>query len=213
MAPRFAYLAVAAVAGCANYSQLQDAETLPKGEQRIGVGASFTRYTGTATDADGQEIEQSFSVPAIVVWARRGVTERLEAQVTAWLPMGARGGVKYMVLGEADQPGFTLSAGPSLGYLRLSVSSGDSEADVGFFDVYLPVYAGWRFSPSFAVYAAPQYIYRTVFGEVDENSGHVTGGTLGVSVGKKARFHVEAGTFYDTLVEAPIFNTALGVSL
>lgn len=212
MSTRIAIVALAAAGGCANYSQLQDAETLPRGEQRIGIGASFTRYESTAT-SDGEEIEQSFSVPAIVLWARRGVTERLEVQATAWLPMGARAGVKYLVVGAANQEGLAIAVGPNLGYLRLSVSSGDSEADIGFFDVYVPVHVGWRFSPTVAAYVTPEYIFRSVFDEGESQTGHVTGATVGVSIGDKARFHVEVGSFYDTLVDAPILNTALGVSL
>lgn len=208
-----ALLTLAALGGCANYSQLQDAETLPKGEQRIGVGASFSRYESTATDSEGNDIEQSVSVPAIVLWARRGLTERFEAQVTAWLPLGARAGVKYLLVGTNLEEGLAISVGPNLGYLYLSVSSGDDEASASFFDVYLPVYVGWRFSPNFAVYGVPEYIFRSVSSSGESETGHVTGGTIGISVGETARFHFELGSFYDTLVDAPIVNTALGVSL
>lgn len=206
-------LAALSTAACANYSQLQDAETLPVGEQRIGLGMSYTRYTARATDENDNTITESVEVPALVLWARRGVTERLEAQATAWLPLGARAGAKVQLLGKANTQGPHLSIGAQVGFLRLSASSGDAEASVQFFDAYLPLYAGYRFSPGFAVYVAPQYALRQVWGEGESETGHVTGATAGVAAGAKARFFFEVGSFYDTLVDKPILNTALGVHL
>ncbi len=201
-----------AAAGCANFSQLQDAETLPKGQQSVTIGASFTKYE---TDIDDDGENESVNVPAIVVGARRGLTDKLEAQATAWIPLGARAGLKYQLLGESGKVGPHLSVGGHVGYLSISASSEGSEDDASahFLDVYVPVYVGYRVSPGFEVYGAPQYIFRSVFGDGDSATGHVTGATLGIAVGQKSKLFIEAGGFYDTLYDAPIINTAIGIGL
>ncbi|MGN6110604.1 MAG: hypothetical protein ACTHU0_36215 [Kofleriaceae bacterium] len=209
----YSALALALAPACANYSQLQDAETLRAGETRVGIGASFTRYDSEATNSSGQTVNESVSVPAVVISARRGLTDRLEAQTTAWLPLGARIGLKYQLLGETGKTGFHVSLGGHVGYLKISASSGDEEASATMVDAYLPLYLGYRVSPAFAVYAAPQYMLRSAFGSGDSEYGHVGGSTLGIAIGERSKFHLEAGAFYDTLVEAPIFNTAFGISL
>lgn len=200
----------AGVLGCANYSQLQDAETLPKGQQTIGVGLSFTRYS---EDVDDDGTTDSVSVPAVVLSARRGITDRLEGQATAWLPLGARAGAKLQLFGTPGMAGPQLSIGAHLGYLQLSASSDDSEATASFLDVYAPIYLGYRLTPGFEIYAAPQYMFRSVFGEGEGGYGHVLGGTGGLAIGERSKIFLEAGSFYDTLVESAIFNTAIGVGL
>lgn len=203
-----------AAAGCANYSQLQDAETLPRGSQSLGVGVSFSRYEN---DIDENGTNESVSVPAVVITARRNLADRLEGQATAWIPLGARAGLKYQLVGEPGATGLHVSLGGMVGYLSLSATSddGDSEASVNFLDLYAPLYVGMRVSPSFEVYGAPQYIYRSVWGtdSGDRLTAHVTGGTLGVAIGRRSKVFIEGGAFYDTLYEAAIFNTAIGVGL
>lgn len=201
------------VAACANYSHLQDAETLPNGKMSVGVGLSFTRYDAEDTNDQGTEVVQSVSVPAVVVSARRGVTDHLEVQGTAWLPFGARVGAKYQLLGTPGQSGLQVSIGAHVGYLSLSLGSSDSTSSISFIDGYLPLYVGYRASPSFEVYAVPQYILRSVSRNDGSELGHVTGSSFGVAIGGKSKFLVEVGGFYDTLYEAPIVNTAIGIAL
>lgn len=200
------------VAGCANYSQLQDADTLPRDRQSVGVGLSFTNYQ---TDVDDDGKNDGVSVPAVVISGRRGLTDRIEGQATAWIPLGARAGVKVRLLGEPERAGLQLAVGAHVGYLRLSASSDSADADATaqFIDGYLPFYVGARLSPSFEVYAVPQYILRTVSGSTETEVDHVTGGTLGVAVGRKTKVYLEGGVFYDRLVGAAIYNTAVGLGL
>jgi hypothetical protein len=201
-------LCALATGACANYSQLQDAETMPKGKLGVGVGVSFTKYTVEETDTAGTKTEESISVPAVVVSARRGITDKFEVQGTAWFPLGARLGGKYQLAGEAGKEGLQVSVGAHVGYL--SISAG--EAKTTFIDGYLPLYLGYRASPSLEIYAVPQYILRLV-GNEDNTSdvGHVTGTTLGIALGRSSKLFLEAGGFYDTLYGTAIVNTAVGL--
>jgi hypothetical protein len=199
-------------AACANYSQLQDAETLPAGQLKIGIGASFTKYKVEETNDDGSKELSSVSVPAAVITARRGITDNLEVQGAAWIPLGARLGAKYSLLGEAGKTGLHVSLGAHVGYLSISSGDGENESSTSFIDGYVPLYLGYRMSPGFAIYAVPQYIVRSVSSDGESDIGHVAGGTLGFAFGKNTKFHLEAGGFYDTLYESEIINTALGVA-
>ena len=203
-------LALASTAACANYSQLQDAETIPGGTTKIGVGASFTKYKVAETNSANEKTLDSVSVPALVVTARRGLTDRFEVQGTAWIPLGARLGVKYQLLGDAGKPGLQMSIGAHAGYLSITSGEGDTESSATYIDGYLPLYVGYRVSPGFAIYTVPQYILRSVSADGESDIGHVGGGTLGFAFGKNTKFHIEGGGFYDTLVESTIINTALG---
>jgi hypothetical protein len=204
-------LALASTAACANYSQLQDAETLPAGQAKIGIGASFTKYKVEETNDAGQKELESVSVPAAVISYRRGITDNLEVQSTAWIPLGARLGAKYSLLGDAGKNGLHVSLGAHVGYLSISSGDGENETTSTFIDGYVPLYLGYRMSPGFAIYAVPQYILRSVSGDESE-IGHVAGGTLGFALGKNTKFHIEGGGFYDTLYESEIINAAIGVA-
>lgn len=204
-------LALATTGACANYSQLQDAETLRAGEGKVGVGASFTKYKVEETNSSGQKELDSVSVPAAVISYRRGITDHLEVQSTAWIPLGARIGAKYSLLGEAGKTGLHVSIGAHVGYLSITSGEDENETSTTFIDGYVPLYLGYRMSPGFAVYLTPQYILRSVSGDESE-IGHVAGGTLGFALGKSTKFHVEGGGFYDTLYESEIINAALGIS-
>jgi len=215
------FVALLGAVGCANYSQLQDAETLPAGQQRFGVGASFSNYKlKLGTNQDGTPHEDTVSVPAVVVTARRGLTDDLEVQAAAWLPLGARAGVKYRLLGEAGKTGLHVSLGAHVGYLKLSASSDNTDSSVTFIDAYVPLYVGYRLSESFEVYSAPQYILRSAFGASSDGSttsngaqfGHVIGTTVGIAIGSRSKFFLEGGGFYDTFYSTPIVNGAIGLA-
>jgi hypothetical protein len=199
--------AVAMATACANYSQLQDAETMRAGKTSVGVGVSFTRYDLALTDPDDKD---TVNVPALVGSVRRGITDTLEVQATAWLPLGARAGVKYQLLGAAGETGPHISLGGHLGYLSVTSGEGANEASSRFVDLYLPVYVGYRLATSLAVYVAPQYILRTVMGDGTQ-IGHVLGGSGGVALGSGTKVFLEAGYAYDTLYDSPIISTALGL--
>jgi hypothetical protein len=201
-------LALFTAAGCANYSQLQGAETMRAGQTGIGVGASFTRYE---TDLDDDGDTDSVSVPALVIAVRRGLTEQLEVQATAWLPLGARAGVKYQLLGTTGETGLHVSVGGHVGYLNITSGDGANEVSSKFVDVYVPLYVGYRLATSLEVYGVPQYILRSVLGDGGTSIGHVAGGVVGLAIGSKTKFYLEGGASYDTLYNSPIVSTAIGV--
>jgi hypothetical protein len=188
------------VVGCANFSQLQEADTLPRGEFRMGAGASVTAYeTEIGSESD------TFIVPAANVWARYGITDEFEMHANLWIPLGASVGGKYQLVGGPTQEGFALSLGLDVG--ALSLSSGDSKVTV--VDFYVPVYTGYRFSEAFQLYLTPKYVLRTLFGDATDLQ-HMAGGTLGVTIGKGFRFHIEGSGLYDITLGAPVVNGAFG---
>lgn len=193
--------------GCANYAQLQSADTVPEGVARMGVGATFTKYT---VEIDGQE--DSVTVPALEGWVRYGATDQLEIHGNVWMPLGASIGAKYQLLGNRSQAGLALSLGLDVGALSISAGSGENETTQTVVDTYVPVYLGYRTGPDFALYVTPKYILRTTFGDGGSGVGHALGGTVGVAIGESTTFHIEGSAFYDTAVEAAILNGAIGVS-
>src|SRR5688572_20448193 len=93
---QLAGLALALMSGCANFATLQTAETMKKENFELGVGATFTSYeveletTVRETDAAGNPVTRtetdstSFTIPAVTVSGRYGLTERLELHGVAW---------------------------------------------------------------------------------------------------------------------------------
>jgi hypothetical protein len=210
-------LCLGVAAGCANFATLQTAETMKKGKFELGVGATFTSYRAeieterTQTDpATGAEVTRAetesttFTVPAVTVSGRYGLTERLELHGIAWLPFGASVGGKYMVVGDHEQPGFVLSPGLDVSVPMSLTVDGESSILV---DLYVPLHMGYRASDGFEVYWTPKYLLRRFDGEL----GHAAGGSVGVALGAQTTFMVEASVLYDISSDSPIINVGVGV--
>ncbi|MDD9932308.1 MAG: hypothetical protein OXT09_01815 [Myxococcales bacterium] len=208
--------ALALLDGCANYSTLQTPETVPERAAEIGFGGTYNNYTleiettSTSTAPDGTTVtdtstsREDFGVPALALWLRYGITDRLEIHGLTWLPLGTTVGGKYMLVGERDQPGFIFSPGLDLS-VPLEISVNDDSTIL--FDLYTPMHLGYRANESFAVYLTPKYVLRFV----DDNVGHSVGGTLGVAIGDETTFLIEGGVYQDTLVDDQIINGAIGI--
>ena len=200
--------------GCANFSTLQTAETMQKDKFELGVGATFTGYQAkletTTTDPNtGAEVTttetESFTVPAVTVSGRYGLSDRFELHGVIWLPFGASAGGKYMLVGEPGENGFKFSPGLDIS-VPITISVNDDSSTL--IDLYVPLHMGYRASDSFEVYWTPKYVMRFFGGDF----GHAPGGTVGVALGKDTTFMVEGSALYDTLSEKPIFNVGLGVA-
>lgn len=200
--------------GCANFATLQTAETMQKDKFEIGVGATFTGYEvkfeSTTTDPNtGAEVteteRETFTVPAVTVSGRYGLSDRLELHGVIWLPFGASAGGKYMLVGEPDSNGFKLSPGLDIS-APITITVNDESSTL--IDLYVPLHMGYRASDAFEVYWTPKYVMRFYGGDF----GHAPGATLGVALGKDTTFMVEGSALYDTLSEKPIFNVGLGVA-
>lgn len=193
---------------CANYATFQEADTLPKGESKIGLGATTTRYSAEADDGT----VDSITVPALNIWYRRGLLEKLEAHASVWIPFGSSLGLKYQLQGNRETAGLSLSLGLDLGFLQISAedSSGESSSAT-IVDTYIPVYIGYRTGPSFAVYGTPKYILRTASGDGTSFS-HLFGGSAGIALGAKTTLLLEASVFYDTDVSEPAVQGGIGVA-
>lgn len=216
--PWLCLLLIAAVlGGCANYATLQDAETIPKKEFQLGLGATFNSYplelesTTTTTDSNGVTTEtttvedETFTVPALTLSGRYGVSDAFEVHGIVWLPLGASIGGKYMLVGDRKQGGFVFSPGVDVS-MPITVSINDESSLL--MDFYLPLHMGYRASPGFELYWTPKYVLRLFNDEL----GHSAGGTLGVAIGEKTQLLLEAGALYDTLYEKPIINGAIGIA-
>lgn len=193
---------------CANYATFQEADTLPRGITKIGMGATYTTYTAIAEDGSKDEI----SVPAVNLWYRRGLLENLEGHASVWIPFGSSFGLKYQVQGNREMAGLSLSLGLDLGLLQISGGDGDNQSTLTIVDTYVPIYVGYRTGPGFALYGTPKYILRSASGGDETAFSHLVGGTAGVALGAKTTLHLEASYFYDLDAEEPAVQGGIGIA-
>lgn len=189
---------------CANYASFQEADTLHAGQTKFGIGATGTTYK----DTNDEGVIDSVTVPALNLWYRRGISEKLEAHAAVWIPFGSSLGVKYQLMGNREMAGLSLSLGLDLGFLQLG--AGDNKVTI--VDTYIPLYIGYRTGPGFALYGSPKYILRAGFGNDTTSTGHLFGGTIGVALGAKSTLHLEGTAMYDVDVEAPALQGGIGVA-
>jgi hypothetical protein len=188
---------------CANYASFQEADTLPKGASKFGVGATGTTYK----DTNDEGLVDSVTVAALNIWYRRGIAEKLEAHASVWIPFGSSIGVKYQLSGNREMAGLSISLGLDFGYLQL----GADDNKVTIIDTYVPVYIGYRTGPGFALYASPKYILRGAFGD-GTSFNHLAGSTVGIALGAKTTLHLEATAMYDLDYEAPALQAGVGLA-
>ncbi len=209
-----ALVAIFATSGCANYASFQSADTVPEGQGVAGIGMTYSGY-----EAEVGDQTESFSVPALNLWYRRGITEEFEVHGNIWIPFGASLGAKYQLLGGRKTPGLSLSLGADLGYLSITTGSGDTEASASVLDVYIPVYTGYRVSEGFAVYFTPKYILRAAFASASSGSAeasdnelyHTPGATIGVAIGSDIEFLIEGTVAYDLTNEYAAYTAGIGI--
>lgn len=191
-------------------ASFQSADTVAKGEQRKGVGVTYNQYTMTLDEETDDSID--VGVPAVHAWYRYGLTDKLEAHTMVWIPLGATAGLKYQFLGNRDTKGLSLSAGLDVGYLSISSGEGDNEVTSTIYDTHVPLYAGYRQSPSFAVYAVPRYLLRAGVSENSTAITHLVGSAVGLALGKSTVFHLEAIGMYDLNYGDSTLTAGVGVS-
>jgi hypothetical protein len=203
-----AVLTLGVMGACANYASFQEADTIPVGTSKLGVGATGTTYK---TRADDDSIDR-VTLPAVNIWYRRGLTEVLEAHAAVWIPFGGSAGFKYQVTGNRQMAGLSFSLGLDVGFLQItSTNASDEESRVSLLDTYIPLYIGFRTGPGFAVYGSPKLILRTVVGE-ETALTQLAGATAGIAVGADTTFHLEGTFMYDIDVEAPAAQVGIGVA-
>ena len=137
-------------AACANYASFQEADTIPKGEAKTGVGATYTTY-----EVEVDDTKEKVGVPALNVWHRRGFTDKLEGHASVWIPLGASAGVKYQVLGDRKTNGFGVSLGADLGVLQISAEDADGNVAKATIATSTCRSTRLRVSPGFATYVSP----------------------------------------------------------
>jgi len=195
-------------AGCVNYASFQEADTMPKGHVKQGVGVTYTSYK-----VDLGEETDTINVPAVNAWYRRGILDKLEAHAQAWVPLGASAGLKYQLLGDRTRSGFALSAGLDFGVLQSSYKDKeDKTIENTVVDTYVPVYLGYRLSPALAAYASPKYVLRVQLSDAGSEINHLAGGTAGIVLGEHTSLLLEGTVMYDTQLGAPAFQGGVGVA-
>lgn len=193
---------------CANYATFQEADTMPKGDSKLGFGLTTTKYSAEASDGT----VDSITVPALAIWYRRGLIDKLEAHASIWIPFGSSLGLKYQLTGSREKAGLSFSLGLDLGFLQISAEDANGDSTTAtIVDTYIPLYLGYRTGPSFALYASPKYILRTASGDGTSFS-HLAGGTFGLALGAKTTLHLEGSVIYDVDLEEPAFQGGIGVA-
>lgn len=195
---------------CANYATFQEADTLAKGTSKLGFGATGTTYK---VDVGENEEPESVTVPALNIWYRRGLAEKLEAHASVWIPFGSSLGLKYQLNGNREMAGLSVSLGLDFGFLQIGAedSMGNSVTST-IVDTYIPVYIGYRTGPGFAVYASPKYILRAGFNDSGTAVSHLFGGTAGLALGHKTTLLLEGTVIYDLDVSAPAIQGGVGIA-
>lgn len=199
-----AMLTIGVWGACANYATFQEVDTIPDGQNRFGLGGTVTSYR--TKDSDGNI--ESVVVPATSLWYRRGVSERCELHVAAWIPLGSSGGFKCQVVGDRKTPGLSLALGLDLGFLLLT-AGGDS---VAILDTYVPLYLGYRASPDFALYTSPKLVLRAATLGSGSGFSALGGGTVGLAMGADTTIYVEGSAMYDSDVDGTAIQGAFGVA-
>ena len=175
---------------------------MEKEKGSFGIGVSYSSYEfRTSIDT------VSVSSPALNMWYRKGISDKMEAHANLWLPMGFSLGIKYQLIGSPKTTGFALSLGLDGGFLQFS---GDS-SKVSIIDIYVPLYTTFEFSEGFALYIVPKYIPRIMFGD-ESHVQNIVGGTGGIRLGSKTKFLFEGTYGYILNDEIPVFTTAFGIS-
>ncbi len=195
--------------GCLNVAQLQEADTVAKGDFDFGMGGSYTGYAvDSLEETDGLE---NIGVGALILWGRYGISEQLEAHANLWLPFGYSVGAKYQLVGNRKEAGPALSLGADVSMVSITVGSDSTETKTRYIDVIVPVYTGYRINEGTAFYLTPKYVLRSQTGDFS-GTGHAAGGTLGATLGEDTRFHIEGTLIRDFSIESNITNFALGVT-
>ena len=166
-------------AGCANFAAFQTADVVEQGETNVTVGVTYTTYVVDFFDDDGNE---AFIVPALFLSAQHGLTERLQLHGNLWIPLGTSIGIKYQMIGSAEQEGFGLSAGFDVGYLNLTSSAEEDTISRARFDFYFPLFIAHDFTESISLYLVPKYIGSLYSGDNSQFTSTFTT-ALGIKLG------------------------------
>jgi len=192
------------LAGCANFSALQTARTLPKNTGRVNLGLGFFR----SPDIDAQVGEQTgvpveFTLPYFEIGGRFGLMEDLDIGGKYTFPGFFSIDGKYQLFSSG---GFVFSGGVGMNYLSIAGSASMKDAyHSTFFDLYLPSYISYDFNDWFALYTSPKYVMRYARSITTGGSlAHLAGTSVGIKVGNKGGFYLE-GTYLKSL-SANMFN-------
>ncbi|MBI2891803.1 MAG: hypothetical protein HYY13_13600 [Nitrospirae bacterium] len=194
-------LSAIVLGGCASMSALQSGRTLEQGEVTV-VGAGG--FTGVRIESDDPTEEDINAIwPNVETMVRLGVLPSLDVGIK-WFASGALADAKYQFYGRDPKSDVALSAGFGFDY---------SSADIGWYDVYLPLFASYDPSPSLSLYASPRYVLRAAGSFGNQN---LVGAVAGLGLGTSHRVFIEAGYLTDVgvgFLDGPTFQGTIGLTV
>jgi hypothetical protein len=193
---RLAILGALLLGGCASFSTMSTARTMPRDQTQIWVAPEFVGMTFDS-GTDRQEI----SVPQFELGFRRGITDGVELGGKLWL-LGAAIESKFqLVRSESEGSGIDVALAPSIGWIGLN--SGDSSFNVVTLYLNLPV--GLNVPGGSQLVLTPKAIYQRYMATGGGDAGSADLLFVGGSVG----YAWKLGTTYilpEISIMQPVIN-------
>lgn len=172
---------------CVSMSSLQTAETLEKGKTQSTFGGGYYSSEETSNNT-----ALSTKLPYFEYSYREGLADNLDGGIKLTIIGSAAADLKYR-LHKGEK--FNFSVGGGLGYMSVKSSAGSTDVENTIIDFMVPVYASYRFDPSWAAYLTPRYVLR-MNSQSGASSGTSTaslaGGAAGVKIGHSWGAYLEA---------------------
>lgn len=185
---------------CVSMSSLQTAETLAKGRKQTTFGGGYYSSEETSNNSS-----LSTKVPYLEYSYREGLGKDFDAGLKLTIIGSAAIDGKYRLYDGQD---FDMSIGGAVGYMSIKSGSGANEVENTMLDFMVPLYASYRFDPSWAVYLTPRYVMRMNSksgAETGSSTASLYGGAGGLKVGKdwgvylEAAYQKQAGSSFDLM--------------
>jgi hypothetical protein len=190
--------ALAVTAACTSMSAMQSARVVPEGQYRFLVAGGLFR-TPVASPTSPADV----NYPFIEGGARFGFTPEWDIGLRYTIAGMFTGDLKYEWFSDSE---WAFSLGASLGYLATPSKDSSSQyfgQDV--FDIGLPFYLSYDFSPSVGAFVSPRWVYR-----VAATQQQLVGAALGVRIGDRVGVIVEFSGAVDVLSSYRQYQLGLG---
>ena len=195
---RLAILGAALLGGCASFSTMSTARTMPRDQTQVWVAPEFV---GMTFDAGDPPDRQSISVPQFELGFRRAITDDVELGGKLWLLGAAIEGKFQLLRAPTQDGGIDVAFAPAVGWLGFN--SGDAQFNVVTLYLNLPV--GLNAPGGSQLVLTPKAIYQRYMSSGDGGGGSADLLFVGGSVG----YAWKLGTMYvlpEISVMQPIIN-------
>lgn len=183
---RLAILGAALLGGCASFSTMSTARTVPRDTTQMWVAPEIV---GMTFDTGSPPERQSFSVPQFELGFRRGVTDDVELGAKLWLLGAALESKVQVVRAESQDSGIDVAIAPSVGWLGFN--SGDGGGNFNVLTGYLSIPIGFNVPGGSQLVVTPKAIYQRYMASGDG------GGSAGLMfLGGSLGYAWKLGTMY-----------------